>query len=315
MANKKISESETTRTGAEHGECFVIMPISDPDGYTSGHFRRVYEDIFKPAITAAGFEPKRADDVLETNLIQLDLLRRLLEAPMAICDLSSRNPNVLFELGLRQAFDKPVAIVQEEGTPKIFDISPLRFTPYRRNRVYHEVLEDQTSITAAIDATRRAALDPANVNSLVRLLGFTQPATLVEIQAGERDPAMQLVHAELAEMRRDLGALVRGSPAMSPVRSVDASVARKLPLVRSIVLQFDLLDPTVPLLAQQLERRLDVRVIWSKTMDPESLVLGYNVEIEFEAPQRLSRVVEAISSAAESLALDSVPSFRVLAKK
>lgn len=78
--------------GESYGECFVIMPISDPEGYPSGHFARVYEDIFKPAIQAAGYEPKRADDVLETNLIQLDLLRRLLEAPMAICDLSSRNP-------------------------------------------------------------------------------------------------------------------------------------------------------------------------------------------------------------------------------
>jgi hypothetical protein len=137
------SELEEGAEGSR-GECFVIMPISDPDGYTPGHFARVYEDIFKPAIRRAGYEPKRADDVLETNLIQLDLLRRLIEAPMAICDLSSRNPNVLFELGLRQAFDKPVAVVQEEGTRKIFDIAPLRSTQYRRERIYHQVLEDQS---------------------------------------------------------------------------------------------------------------------------------------------------------------------------
>ena len=28
-------------------DCFVIMPIGDCDGYNSGHFTRVYEDIIK----------------------------------------------------------------------------------------------------------------------------------------------------------------------------------------------------------------------------------------------------------------------------
>ncbi len=30
-------------------ECFIIMPIADPDGYAKGHFHRVYRDIFVPA--------------------------------------------------------------------------------------------------------------------------------------------------------------------------------------------------------------------------------------------------------------------------
>jgi len=72
---------------------------------------------------------------------------------MAICDLSAGNPNVLFELALRQAFDKPVALVQEVGTPQIFDISPLRYTEYRKERVYHEVLEDQKAVATAVKET------------------------------------------------------------------------------------------------------------------------------------------------------------------
>ncbi len=94
-------------------QCFVIMPISDPPDYESGHFRRVYEDLFEPACRNAGYHSIRADDVRETNLIHVDILKRLLESPMAICDLSTQNPNVLFELGFRQAFDKPVLLVLE----------------------------------------------------------------------------------------------------------------------------------------------------------------------------------------------------------
>ena len=51
----------------DKGECFVIMPISDPEGYEEGHFRRVYEDILAPAIAAAGFIPVRADEDRRTN--------------------------------------------------------------------------------------------------------------------------------------------------------------------------------------------------------------------------------------------------------
>src|SRR5215510_10199244 len=97
--------------------CFVLMPITDPEGYERGHFQHVFDNLFAPACERAGFKAVRADQVLEANFIHLDILHKILEAPMALCDLSTRNPNVLFELGLRQAFEKPVVLVQEEGTP------------------------------------------------------------------------------------------------------------------------------------------------------------------------------------------------------
>ena len=73
-------------------DCFVIMPISDADGYEKGRFLRVYEDIVKPAVEAADFTSRRADEVKETNFIHLDILKKLIDAPIAICDLSSREP-------------------------------------------------------------------------------------------------------------------------------------------------------------------------------------------------------------------------------
>src|SRR5208337_1505794 len=113
--------------------CFIIMPISDHPDYAQGHFKHVYDDILRHACQMAGFKPIRGDDVKQSNLIQLDILQKLLDTPMAVCDLSSLNPNVLFELALRQAFNKPVALVQELGTPPIFDISPFRITNYRKD--------------------------------------------------------------------------------------------------------------------------------------------------------------------------------------
>lgn len=184
-------------------KCFVIMPISDPDGYENGHFKHVYDDLICPACETAGYKPVRADDVLQTNLIHLDVLKNIIETPMAICDLSTRNPNVLFELGLRQAFDKPVVLIQETETPQIFDIAPLRYTEYRKERVYHHVLEDQKSIGDALMATAEAHKKGDGVNSIVKLLSLTSPAALKELRGEESSPLMQVLMSEMGALRRE----------------------------------------------------------------------------------------------------------------
>lgn len=176
------------------------MPISDPSGYEKGHFERVYMDIFVPACKNAGFKAERADKVSETNVIQLDVLQRLLTAPMALCDLSSRNPNVMFELGLRQAFEMPVVLVQEEDTPPIFDIAVLRYLTYRSTRLYHEVVEDQNKITN----TLRSTVNGRGINSLVKLLGLTSPPSPMRLAEAQGDPLLSVVLAELSSLRREI---------------------------------------------------------------------------------------------------------------
>ena len=130
----------------KNNQCFVIMPISDPEDYEPGHFKCVYEDILIPAIKEAGYTPKRADDDKSSSMIQVNIIQDIIESPMAVCDLSSRNPNVLFELGIRQAFDLPVVLVQEEGTPRIFDISTINTIDYRKTLLYRCVIEDRKKI-------------------------------------------------------------------------------------------------------------------------------------------------------------------------
>lgn len=40
--------------GGKNKRCFVIMPISDTDGYDNGHFTTVYNHLIKPAVIKAG---------------------------------------------------------------------------------------------------------------------------------------------------------------------------------------------------------------------------------------------------------------------
>lgn len=143
-----------TEVTKEREKCFVIMPISDQGDYPKGHFKKVYEQIFIPAIEDAGYEAFRVDeDNMSTPIIE-KIFRAIQDCPMAICDLSNRNPNVLYELGIRQAYDKPVVLIQDDKTERIFDVSGINTIPYKSARLYEDVLEAREKITEAINATK-----------------------------------------------------------------------------------------------------------------------------------------------------------------
>lgn len=186
----------------ENKDCFVIMPISECDGYEKGHFKHVYEDIIKPAVEKAGYIAIRADEVNATNLIHLDILKKLIDTPIAVCDLSTRNPNVLFELGIRQAFDKPVVLIQEKGTQKIFDIAPLRYLEYSKDMKYHEVLKSQNELRQAIEETKSAEGDPSNVNSIVKLMSLSNPANIPNLDTPNKEVlALDVMRSQINDLK------------------------------------------------------------------------------------------------------------------
>ena len=49
----------------------------------------------------------------------------MLHADLVIADLTDHNPNVLFELGIRLAKEKPVVLIKSKDTGPIFDVDNL----------------------------------------------------------------------------------------------------------------------------------------------------------------------------------------------
>ncbi|TWB63592.1 hypothetical protein FBZ92_10383 [Nitrospirillum viridazoti] len=189
--------------------CFAIMPIAEPEGYPPQHFRRVYEDIISVACDIAGYKAIRADDVRSANLIHLDILKKLIETPIAVCDLSTRNPNVLFELGIRQAFDKPVVLIQEIGTPPIFDIGPLRYLSYSKDMRYHDVLAKQRELASAIQETIQADGEAGSVNSIVKLLALQKGASIPELAGQKKEFAVEVMHSEIQSIKESINFLIQ----------------------------------------------------------------------------------------------------------
>ena len=92
---------------AETDTCFVLMPFgrkANPfPGPSQIDFDGVYEEIIEPAVRNANLRPLRADQEISSGLIHLAMFERLLLCEYAVADLTTANPNVYYELGIRHA--------------------------------------------------------------------------------------------------------------------------------------------------------------------------------------------------------------------
>ncbi|HMH52250.1 MAG TPA: hypothetical protein VK548_18575 [Candidatus Acidoferrum sp.] len=107
-------------------ECFVIMPFD-------GLFKREYEFVIQPAIEAAGLKPVRGDEIFSKPQIMADVWRAIRRCRVVFAELSGRNPNVFYELGLAHAIGKPSIIVTRNETDVPFDLKALRYVFYDVN--------------------------------------------------------------------------------------------------------------------------------------------------------------------------------------
>jgi len=119
-APKKVAVADGTT-------CFVMQPFG-------GHLGTYYDSIFKPAIKQAGLTPVRADDdIFATGKIMDQVWRGIRQATVLVAELTSKNPNVFYELGLAHALEKPVILVSSNQEDVPFDLRHIRAIFYDQN--------------------------------------------------------------------------------------------------------------------------------------------------------------------------------------
>jgi hypothetical protein len=114
--------------------CFAIMGFGKKTDFATGRtldLDKTYKNIIKPAITAAGYDCVRADEILHSGVIDVPMYDMLFAADLVVADLSTSNLNAIFELGVRHAL-KPRAtiIIAEEQFKNPFDINHIVIRPY-----------------------------------------------------------------------------------------------------------------------------------------------------------------------------------------
>ncbi len=111
---------------------FVIMPF-EPE------FDNIYADLMVPALESAGYEVRRADSAIDQQNILKDIVYSIDRADLIIAELTSLNPNVLYELGIAHGLLKPTVLLTQTIEDVPFDLRSYRMIVYSTR--YDEVKE------------------------------------------------------------------------------------------------------------------------------------------------------------------------------
>jgi tetratricopeptide (TPR) repeat protein len=114
--------------------CFVVMGFGKKTDYETGRtldLNATYNEIIKPAATAAKLRCVRADEVTHSGSIDLPMFEMLLRADLVIADISTGNANALYELGVRHALRPFSTIIMKESQGKLyFDLNHINTFMY-----------------------------------------------------------------------------------------------------------------------------------------------------------------------------------------
>lgn len=124
QAGEALKRLEASVEVEENASCFVMMPFAPPHG-------NYYEAIYKPAIVKAGLKPMRADnEIFGTGKVMDQIYRGIKSAKVLVAELTTRNANVFYELGVAHALEKPVVLVTGSEHDVPFDIRHIRVIHY-----------------------------------------------------------------------------------------------------------------------------------------------------------------------------------------
>jgi hypothetical protein len=114
---------KTLRFEPRPNHCFHLCPFMEP-------FDTIYRDHISKTAKKSGFTIERADEIFGTGLIVEDIWQAIVTASVVIADVTGRNPNVMYEIGMAHTVGKPVVIMTQDLNDVPFDLRNYRCTIY-----------------------------------------------------------------------------------------------------------------------------------------------------------------------------------------
>jgi hypothetical protein len=184
--------------------CGIVMPISTIDGCTESHWSDVLE-IITDAVEQAGFDANLVSHADEVGIIHKRIIQNLHDNPIVVVDVSGKNPNVMFELGMRLAFDKPTIIIKDAQTPFTFDTSSIEHLEYPRDLRFSKITEFKEKLTTKIIATYTKSTSDAGYTTFLKHFGEFTVAKLDKKEVSGQEYILD----ELKSMRQSLSRMER----------------------------------------------------------------------------------------------------------
>lgn len=197
-------------------KCFVIMPFGNrqTDPERKLHLDLLYEGLIKPAVESVRIPDRpaeritchRGDKEPRPGEVITHIIENLVQSEFAIADLTGRNPNVFYELGVRHAVnDNTILIAQtEEDIP--FDLRTQRYIIYSLD--FAGGVQLRNALVEAIEDILRS---PRKIDNPVRRYLFDREKEKIETKG--TPPGYDVVKELLTEMttlRREFNEQLEG---------------------------------------------------------------------------------------------------------
>ena len=131
------------RIKTESDLCFVLMPFDDVQDV-----QRVYIEYVKPTVEKCGLRCVRADDIYSVSGIMQSIWEAINKSRVIIAEMSNRNPNVFYELGIAHILGKPVIMITQSMDDVPFDLKHLRCIKYEYKP--HAIGHFQSALTGTL---------------------------------------------------------------------------------------------------------------------------------------------------------------------
>lgn len=209
--------------------CFVLMPFGvKPDATgTAIDFDAVYRDAIAPSIQAAGLEALRADEEGTGGVIHKAMFERLVLCEYAVADLTTTNPNVFYELGVRHAVRPYTTVLLfARGGRLPFDVQAMRAVPY--DIAPNGALVDAAGLRDGITRQLLAARERRRDSPVYQLVDAMTPPDLDHQKTDlfrERVRYSEALKSRLAEARAEgVPALEAFERALEPISEAEAGI-------------------------------------------------------------------------------------------
>lgn len=106
-------------------KCLVLMPF-DPK------YREVYDNVYRPVFKENGLHCWRVDEISRPGSITRDIIDGIVEATVVLADLTSRNANVFYELGIAHCSGNKTIMTAQSMSDVPFDIGSYRVLIYEQ---------------------------------------------------------------------------------------------------------------------------------------------------------------------------------------
>jgi hypothetical protein len=114
---------------------FVLIPIKEP-------FISIFEDHIKNVVEELGLVCRKADDTFAPRMIMEDIWEKINRSRLIVADLTDKNPNVFYEVGIAHTLGKDVILIAQSKQDVPFDLGHIRHILYEFTPRGMRTLED-----------------------------------------------------------------------------------------------------------------------------------------------------------------------------